>query len=454
MELVKKNILSIICGVVALAAIAFHFVYTSGQFTALEARAQARAGKAKAIDDLLKQERAFPAVGDAAPPKLERFPNPRTIEVAEGIAAKLHNEATRLTAKAVEINRTGYDLLVPGSFPRPDFNQVFQFRAAYNAVLAPGGQPTAPGLVNLPDGILKAAKPPTEQEIAEAKLQLWKDQYAPRLVLVNNAVVNQREIVSEFLRATLRFDEEFRRKRAENFKVYLEPGALGLNPTLIPQAPQAPTAENMWYGQMSYWVQRDVCVAVAKMNAQAANIPAAPVKHLVAVDVKQDATMYRRPGGVTGAPAAAAPAGEMGVPPPVDPAAAAGPTAKDYVVSPTGRVSNSVYDVVHFDVVVVVDAEMVQQFLRMLQHGRFINVYHMEIQNVDLAEAEDAGYSYGRRPVVELTVRCEALFLRDWTVRNKGPMPVEVQRVLGIPPEAPAAPGAPAEPGAVAAQQN
>ena len=40
MELVKKNILSIICGVVALAAIVFHLVVTSSGFSKLEAEAK------------------------------------------------------------------------------------------------------------------------------------------------------------------------------------------------------------------------------------------------------------------------------------------------------------------------------------------------------------------------------------------------------------------------------
>ena len=41
MEVVKKNILSIICGVVALAAILFHLVYTSRGFGKLKTEAEA-----------------------------------------------------------------------------------------------------------------------------------------------------------------------------------------------------------------------------------------------------------------------------------------------------------------------------------------------------------------------------------------------------------------------------
>lgn len=425
MDLVKKNILSIICGVVALAAIIFHLVYTSGQYAKLGAAGKARADKAATVTGLLGEPRSFPAVrDDVAPPKLERFPNPQTIAIADGLAAQLHAEATKLMTKAVEINRAGYDLLVPGSLPRPNDPQKYDFRDAYNAVMVPGGQPKAYDpqrpLVNLPDGVLKSAVPPTDAEIAAEKVKLWKEQYAPKIIVVNNQLVNQKEVVDEFRKAIATFDVDFRRKRAQNFKVYLEPGALGMHPQLIigsPGAKTAPSAEAMWYAQMSFWVQQDVCRAVARMNERFANIPAAPVKHLVSLAVKHDGAMYARSGGpAPAADGAAAPAG-----------------AKNYAVSSTGRVCNPMYDVVLFDVHVVVDHAVVKEFLRQLQFGKFVTVTHMEMQSVDLADAVDAGYDYGPRPVVELTIKCEALFLREWTVQNDaGPMPKTVQALLGI----------------------
>lgn len=432
MELVKKNILSIICGVVALAAIVFHFAYTRGHFSTLETEAKARADKAGVVTGLLKEDRAWPAVTDAAPAKLDRFPNPPTIQAAEGLTTQLHAEVTKLMTKAVEINRDGYDLLVPGSLPRPNDPQKYDFRDAYNAVLTPGGKPKAydPNrpLVNLPDGLLKSAVPPTDQEIAQAKVALWKELYAPKIIVVNNAPVNLKEIVADYKKALAGFDEKFKRDRATNYKVYLEPGALAIKPSLyLATARAAPSVEDMWYGQMSYWIQQDVCRAVARMNERSASIPTSPVKHLVKVDVKQDGSMYAR-GAAT---AAAAPSAEGGGAP------AADPNAKNFALSPTGRMCNPIYDVVHFDVRAVVDAAVVKEFVRMLQYGRFINVVKADMQVVDLAEAVDTGYDYGSRPVVELTLKCEALFLREWTVQKNGPMPLPVQQFLGIGPATP-----------------
>ena len=63
--------------------------------------------------------------------------------------------------------------------------------------------------------------------------------------------------------------------------------------------------------------------------------------------------------------------------------------------------------------------------------------------NVDWKAAEDLGYIYGPARCVQVSLDCEELFMRDWTVRQSdpnhpAPMPLDVQKVLGIPPQAPA----------------
>ena len=102
------------------------------------------------------------------------------------------------------------------------------------------------------------------------------------------------------------------------------------------------------------------------------------------------------------------------------------------------RVSNSIYDVTQFEMIVVLDTQYVKPFVQLLQQGKFLHVLEMDLQNVDLAEALDEGYDYGNRPVVEVRLKCEALFLREWTVMTTdskskpGLMPAPVQKELGI----------------------
>jgi len=461
MELVKKNILSIICGVVALAAIVFHLVYTSGGFSDLEERGKARAAKEPEVQQLLTATYTMPTIGDEDPKPLGRFPNEKFIKSAEDLVGQLTAQAKGLVNQAVAINRAGYNVIVPDALPSPPDNKKYDFRTQYNAVLKPGGKPVIydpqKPVQNLPDGILQSAVPPTEAEIKEAWSKKWFDEYRPKLIMVNNVPVNQREVVSDFLKQTANFDEDFRRRRAMDYKVYLEPGALAVSPPLDAAAKRAPAVEEIWFGQMSLWIQQDICTAIAKMNAKSKNIPSSPVKHLVAVTVKQDASMYVVSGGLQpmGAEALAAPApaptadfsvdesggagpesGSEEAPAEAAPAPAAGATAKNYALSPTGRVCNPLYDVVQFEFIVVVDRQLVQNFIQMVQHGKFITVLEADMQNIDLAEAVNQGYDYGPRPVVEVRMRCESLFLREWTAAPNGPMPSIVRRMLGIPPAA------------------
>ncbi|QOV89276.1 hypothetical protein [Humisphaera borealis] len=454
MELVKKNILSIICGVVALAAIIFHFVVTSGGFSDLETKGKARAAKQAELKNLRSAEYVMPTISDAPPVKLERFPNEKAIKDAEGLVNQLAAQAKGLVEQAVRINRQPYNLIVPESLPMPTDPRKYEFREQYNLVLKPGGKPktfdTKNPVVNLADDILQSAVPPTDAEILDAKNKLWKDEHFPKLIMVNGVPVNQKEVVSEFLRATAKFEEEFRRKRAMSFKVYLEPNALAISPRLDLAGRTAPAAEDIWFAQMSLWVQQDVCAAIARMNARSTNIPASVVKHLVAVDVRQDSSMYVVPGGLAAAPAVAAAPSSDGGEAPADAGAAPAAVGKDFALSPTGRVCNPLYDVVQFELVVVVDRQYIKDFLEQLQFGRFIAVLDTDMQNIDLDDAVSQGYDYGSRPVVELRVKCESLFLREWTAYNNGPMPQSVRTMLRVAPP-PAAVPAP-QPDAVVQQ--
>ena len=46
--------------------------------------------------------------------------------------------------------------------------------------------------------------------------------------------------------------------------------------------------------------------------------------------------------------------------------------------------------------------------------------------------AADLGYDYGPAPVVQVKIKCEHLFMRDWTARGpKAPMPMEVRKLPG-----------------------
>ena len=118
------------------------------------------------------------------------------------------------------------------------------------------------------------------------------------------------------------------------------------------------------------------------------------------------------------------------------------------LVSPTGRVSNGLYDVFHFTVVADVEAAHVGDFLRALGYQRFITPFSADIRSVDNAVELGKGYMYGETPMLNVTVPCEILYLRKW---NEPFMPQSIKTLLGIQATQPGAqPAAPAQQAAAA----
>ena len=105
------------------------------------------------------------------------------------------------------------------------------------------------------------------------------------------------------------------------------------------------------------------------------------------------------------------------------------PIPPNYTISPTGRYSNALYDVIQFKLSLVVDAARIPQVLAALSRNRFITVYNTNVTAVDAGEHQAAGYIYGPQAVVQLDLDCEALFLREWT---KPFMPRVVRAFLGV----------------------
>ena len=104
--------------------------------------------------------------------------------------------------------------------------------------------------------------------------------------------------------------------------------------------------------------------------------------------------------------------------------------------SPTGRMSNGLYDVVRFTMSMNVEAAKIPTILEELQKGKLITITHVNAISVDGLTASDNGFIYGDVPVARLSVEGEDLFLRDWTVKL---MPDPIKTVLGIPLTVPGA---------------
>lgn len=133
-----------------------------------------------------------------------------------------------------------------------------------------------------------------------------------------------------------------------------------------------------------------------------------------------------------GSAAAAPAAGAGSVPdvklgaPMVDPKMDA---ARDFSKGFTGRVSNSVYDVVTAEVVFVAETAQLTKVFDALAKQNFITVTNVSVAPADpFIDARD-GFLYGPEPVSLVTATVETLWLREWTASF---MPGVVRTALGI----------------------
>jgi hypothetical protein len=237
---------------------------------------------------------------------------------------------------------------------------------------------------------------------------------------------------------------QMRLQRAMKCKIYLADTVNNdqieykvlIPPANVSNSTEAPPPSPIWYAQMQYWIAEDVCHAIAQTNQNAKNVTESYVKKLIRLDIPDDSSMYARAvaPGLAAMPAPKGAKTHLTASAKPD-AAFTEPLKTDYRTSPTGRVSNPMYDVVHYTLEVDIDSRYIEQFLLNLSNNRYITVRSMSFQKIQPSDPNDpksmqAGYIYGDAPMADLTVDCEQLFMRDWTTKL---MPPEVAQSLGIP---------------------
>src|SRR4051794_33735596 len=115
MEIVKRNIISIVCGVIALAAVIAFFFPVGGWYTDLAAKLKQRATVNDNITSILRTRRALPVLAlDGKPEPLTVFPNKNVIAEGNRAVTKVHTVSEQLLQTAVKVNHEGHDVLVVG----------------------------------------------------------------------------------------------------------------------------------------------------------------------------------------------------------------------------------------------------------------------------------------------------------------------------------------------------
>jgi hypothetical protein len=418
--------LIMICAMIAIP------VFVSGQQVALQKELDQRKKTNDDITQVLNKQRHQPVVtlsAEATAPPLEVFPNERVIAAGETAIKGLQAQSMQLKTDANQIN--AHTLLVPGSLPIPA--DPYQFRTVYLQQF----DTAIPRL-------LVSATPPTEQEIASREEQETRDLTAKQPKNPQGEVYSKTVLDQSIADMMAKMPEKMRLDAANQHKMYMAPTALSIHPALAPTQSAAtvvPDAEAIWLAQMGLWVQQGVVSSVARLNAASTRVETSPVKQLVQIYVAPDRSMYVLPGGANPGSSPQAVAAGASV---VAANSETDPFPVDYAASPTGRVSNGVFDVVQFDIIMNVQAADVEKVIQEFERNRLLTVCQSEVQAVNSAAMRLEGYYFGHTPIVTLTLRCEELFMRDWTHTL---MPDPIKKFLNVDQPAGAGGDAGATPG-------
>lgn len=428
MEIVKKNLVSIICGVVALLAVVAVFVYPlSGWFGKLDQEVQARKGVHGSITTLLGTTTQLPRLDeDAEPVTLDRFPTRSVIAAGKEAIENLKAQSETLYRRAVMLNTR--PLLLPGLLPNPNRAVLINFRQRYIDVMwldsdrRPFAQAAswigkAGSLGKNAQGqdiILEGTMPPTEQEISQARANKESELRA-RLTRYNaqGQVENADEVTVAVASAVATLARDLRDVRAKSGKVYIEANALTPITTIRDNTPNDVTTFD---AQVNLWVHQAFLAGVARANAKATSVLDAPVKHVLRVEVPLQFVPTPQSGGGPGMPGA--PSAEAAADVPIDPTTEL-PKSPAF---PTQRTNNPMYDPVRFRARIRVDAGQLAAVLRDLQRDQFLTVTNVaSITSVDSTAQLGYGFNYGPVAVIEVDLELEMLFLRQWLVRLMPP---------------------------------
>lgn len=421
MEIVKKNILSIIAGVIALLAIIFYFWPRTSMQQQAQSALDYRIAQAGKIQALTKRAFNLPDVGitkaNQPTPLPYAFPSEPVIERGVELTQKFAAEAKAVKTVAMEINRR--KLLVDYSLPEPQGTSDYKFRDVYLKAMADFAAE------------MKAGTPPTTDELKRAADDLWATKYLSQIDMVGGKPdpLSQQRVEAAFREEAATLPEQLKSRKARELLVYMDPNAIERSAAITPTGtPPSPSA--IWYAQLHYWIQKDIAQAIIDTNSPFGSVLAAPVKNLLRVSIAP----YRMATGAVG------PVGGYG--PGSDVSSGEGVTPElgtpVFGASVTGRVCNKDYDVIPFNMVVHIEADGLPLFLQQISCNRFITPYHVTLLPIDSASlGNNTNVVYGSAPIVQANISCEVLMLRDWTLLY---MPPAVMRQLGATPLQPANP--------------
>ncbi|MBC8107767.1 MAG: hypothetical protein H7Z14_14335, partial [Anaerolineae bacterium] len=296
MDIAKKNLLSIICVVIAILAMVAVFVWPlPGKFAEIQAKADARKAEYESLSNLARKERKLPATDLAGTEQkvLGGFPTQAVIEKGNLLISEITTQSKSVQESAAKLNE--HQLLVRDSLPTPGTSVSYKYQQEYQRVMDFANPDPAIRNQTIAVRILKAGVPPTEADITVEKERRKKE-------IEDNELIpgqNDAQVAARVAQMEATIGETLRSEIATKSNMYMNPDAMDIYPNVLGVS-EPPKAEPIYYSQLGLWVQQDVCSALAAVNAAtnaaaAAADPSRPtgiltsaVKHLIKIDVNED----------------------------------------------------------------------------------------------------------------------------------------------------------------------
>lgn len=204
--------------------------------------------------------------------------------------------------------------------------------------------------------------------------------------------------------------------------------------------------EDCWYWQLGYWIIEDVIDTIAAMNAGSARVYDSPVKRLMTAGFSIGGGRRSTSGGGGGGYGGGPGYGGGGTIGKSGSQSSGDDTRPDYVLDTeegltgacTGRFCDDEFDVVHFNIVVLIRTKDIPAFMQQLGSARRhsfrgfsgdqpvqqlrhnqITILETTISLIDREDPAHDMYRYGDDAVVQLDLICEYLFSRAGYERIK-----------------------------------
>jgi len=218
MDTVKKNMWSIVCGVIAVLAVFFTYWPLSGKFVELNTKITSSVDEDNKIRQLNNTNPNMPIIDpkNSEVMKLNQFPTERVIEKGKQVVGKVHAEAEKLGQRAMEMNKR--DPLVANALIIGREPFMSSFKQEYYAGL---------------DEMRKAmgsTTVPTDDEIRLRVDEVWKSDYEPLIRKVGDVAQNEQQVREEFETRKKDIPKMMRMERAAQHVMYVNPEKPGATP--------------------------------------------------------------------------------------------------------------------------------------------------------------------------------------------------------------------------------